>query len=683
MRKAQITLYFLLTIFIVCGCATVPQVNSSADDTEKNADSPTFSTENSNLADNAQPPVGNNARHRSAPYAQLSLPVSETETTLSANAADTVSHAITPPSSAAVIAKKKTTRKQTGTPPPVTPKKKFRALLDEALEYCQVSQEFWQKGEIENALEALDRAYALILEVEADDNLKLFQEKEDLRFSISKRILEIYASRHIVVNGQHTEIPLVMNRHVQAEIDLLTGNERQFFIDSYRRSGRFRPYILEELRKNGLPESLSWLPLIESGYKVHALSKARALGLWQFIASTGYKFGLNRDYYIDERMDPTKATAAAISYLKELHQLFGDWTTVLAAYNCGEGRVLREISTQNINYLDNFWDLYEKLPNETARYVPRFLAVLHILKDPAKYGFEDLRLDPAPDFETVKVDREVHLETIANAIGVPEEDLKDLNPELRYSILPNEPYTLLVPSGSKDRLLTEIDDLPLASLPKVAFDDTPRTAATVTHKVKRGDTLSDIAASYGTSVDRIKEANNLKKGYLVAGNTLKIPLKGAISAVCKTPSSTWTKVENAKSHTVKQGDSLLNIARQYCTTTKKIMALNNLESSSLHIGQVIKISESVESPQQKAGKKTMAKTDPAVVPPQEKGNKTGINKKLSVKPQEKDTKKYVVQKGDTLYTIAKKTNMPLENFLDINRITPKSKIFPGQVLYVE
>jgi membrane-bound lytic murein transglycosylase D len=222
------------------------------------------------------------------------------------------------------------------------PAKKAQTVLDDALELCQVSQEFWQKGELENAVDALDQAYALILGVDATDQPKLIQQKEDLRFMISKRILEIYASRNIVVNGNHDAIPLVMNNHVQAEIKRFTiGSERKFFKQAYQRSGRYRPQIVAALREAGLPEELSWLPLIESGFKVNALSRSRALGLWQFIPSTGYKFGLKRDKFIDERMDPVKSTTAAIGYLKELHGIFGDWSTVLAAYNCGEGRVLR------------------------------------------------------------------------------------------------------------------------------------------------------------------------------------------------------------------------------------------------------------------------------------------------------------------------------------------------------
>jgi membrane-bound lytic murein transglycosylase D len=141
---------------------------------------------------------------------------------------------------------------------------------------------------------------------------------------ISKRILEIYASRNIVVNGSHNEIPRVMNKHVQTEIDRFTiGNERIFFMESYRRSGRYRQHIVAAFEEAGLPEELSWLPLIESGFKVRALSRARALGLWQFIPSTGYKFGLKRDKLIDERMDPIKTPFSAIGPLFWPHTIAG------------------------------------------------------------------------------------------------------------------------------------------------------------------------------------------------------------------------------------------------------------------------------------------------------------------------------------------------------------------------
>ncbi len=517
--------------------------------------------------------------------------------------------------------------------------KKIQSVLDEALDFCRVSQDFWQKGELENAIEALDQAYSLILNVDTNDDTELMQQREDLRFMISKRILEIYASRNIVVNGNHDAIPMVMNKHIQAEINLFTkGNEKNFFIKSYKRSGMYRPHIVKALKEAGLPVELSWLPLIESGFKAAALSKARALGLWQFIPSTGYKFGLKRDIFIDERMDPFKATEAAIAYLKELHSIFGDWATVLAAYNCGEGRVLRVIRSQNVNYLDNFWDLYERLPRETARYVPRFLAVLHILKDMEKYGLDSTDLDQPLEYETVIVTKQVRLKDIAKKIGASEKTLKQLNPELRYKILPRNEYPLKVPPGKGSVLLACLNNIPVSYLPRPAY---------VKHRVRSGETLSTIARKYRTTMSKIARANNIRKrNYIVAGTILKIPQKGTI--IPKPKEYNRSKYGQATTHIVKSGDSLWIIARHYGTTTKKIQGTNKLSSTNLYIGQVLKI------------------------PGRNIENASG-----------KSLGTYMVKRGDSPFIIAKLHNMPLGHFLRINRLTPRSKIYPGQKLYIE
>jgi membrane-bound lytic murein transglycosylase D len=516
--------------------------------------------------------------------------------------------------------------------------KKVQPLLDEALNYCEVSQEFWQKGELDNALEALDQAYRLILEVDTSDRPKLIQQKEDLRFLISKRILEIYASRNIVVNGNHNAIPMVINKYVQAEIDRFTrGHERNFFIESYVRSGRYRPKIIAELEKAGLPTELSWLPLIESGFKVKALSRARALGLWQFIPSTGYKFGLSRDKYVDERLDPDKATEAAIAYLKELHQIFGDWTTVLAAYNCGEGRVLRVIREQNVNYLDNFWDLYERLPYETARYVPRFLATLHIVENLERYGFDHIAVDSPIECETLEIQKQVHLKSVADAVGTSEKHLIDLNPELRYKILPPETYQLKVPPETGQLLLSKLDTVPESKLPTRPF---------VYHRVRRGETLSIIARKYRTRVRTIMRANNLRSShYIVAGRLLKIPTR---SYSYRSAKPVHSSVSKATKHVVRRGDNLWNIAKRYGTTTTKIQELNNLTHTQLHIGQVLKLPGDTEFPKRGQGLKV-----------------------------------YQVKRGDSPFTIAQQHNMPLNRFLRINRLSSRSTIFPGQELYVE
>jgi membrane-bound lytic murein transglycosylase D len=516
---------------------------------------------------------------------------------------------------------------------------KIQSVLDEALDFCQTSQDFWQKGELENALEALDNAYALILKTDTTNSPKLLQQKEDLRFLISKRILEIYASRNIVVTGNHNAIPLVMNKHVQLEINHFTKyGEKKFFIEAYKRSGKYRPYIVSELKAAGMPVELSWLPLIESGFKVNALSRARALGPWQFIPSTGYKFGLKRDKYIDERIDPIKSTKAAIAYLKELHQIFGDWSTVLAAYNCGEGRVLRVIRSQNINYLDNFWDLYERLPRETARYVPRFIAALFIINNPEKYGLNAITVDEPLEYENVMVSKQIHLKNVAKEIGVTEKTLRELNPELRYRILPQDEYPLRVPPGKSEVLLANLDNIPVTHPPQPAY---------VYHRIRPGESLSTIARRYRSSVRKIMRANNLhRSSYIVAGKKLKIPLRGTMPY---RPKIDRTKDFTLPStHVVRRGDSLWNIAKRYDTTTKKIQSLNNLQTTQLHIGQILKM-------------------------PGYKDEKIEVG----------DLKVYQVKRGDSPFDIAQLHNMPLKRFLRINLLTPNSTIYPGQKLFIE
>ena len=522
--------------------------------------------------------------------------------------------------------------------------KSAQNLLDEALDFCQAAQDYWQKGELDQALEALDHAYSLVINVDGTDSPKIIQQKDDLRYLISKRILEIYASRHIVVSGNHKEIPIVINKYVQKEIDLFTkGNEKNFFEEAYKRSGKYRPYIVQALKEAGLPEELSWLPLIESGYKVRALSKARALGLWQFIPSTGYKFGLKRDKYIDERLDPMKSTTAAISYMNELHDIFGDWSTVLAAYNCGEGKVLRIIRDQNINYLDNFWDLYERLPFETARYVPRFLATLHIVNNLEKYGLSDMDQNEPYCFETMNIEKQVHLKDVADILDIDPKVLFDLNPELRYKILPSESYELRLPAGASELLAASIDKIQ---------EHKPPQQSLAYHRVRRGETLSTIAAKYKISVKSIVTANRInKKNYIVPGQVLKIPGVSTTESYTAARKTTQGTRKIPTSHKVKPGDSLWIIANRYGTTTKKLQELNHLKSTYLSIGQVLLLPGSAD----------------------EDDNSKQLTESVKIK----------VKQGDSPYRIATRHNMSLERFLRINRLTPSSKIYPGQVLYVE
>lgn len=519
-------------------------------------------------------------------------------------------------------------------------KDRNQALLDAALEKCEKANQLYEKGKIEDAIETLDKAYIMVLEVNKDAEQSILQQREDLRFSITKQITKIYTSRFNVANGYNKAIPLVMNADVKKAIEAFQGSQRSFFMDTYARSGQYRPMMVKALKAEGLPEEISWLPFIESGYKLRALSCARALGMWQFIASTGYKFGLERNEWIDERMDPKKSTKAAIAYLKELHGMFGDWSTALAAYNCGEGTVLRVIRTQNVNYLDNFWDLYRRLPQETASYFPQFLAVLHIVSNPRKYGFTLPAVDRELTYEEVAIERQVHLGTIAQTIGVSVDSIKDLNPDLRRDVTPPDPYTLKVPQGKAKVLMANLSDIPLW---------VPSSQTYAVHKVRKGDSVSTLAVKYKTSEKAIMAMNKIKPDKpLVAGTRLKLPASRTLASTnVQEPIHSKVIKDNLIEYVVKQGDTIWTIADKHNTSAKVIQSLNQLSSTSLMTGQVLQIT---------ARPDTLKK---------------------------RKTATHTVQKGDFPGKIAKRYNMTLDELLKINKLSRTALLKPGQTLVVK
>jgi membrane-bound lytic murein transglycosylase D len=503
------------------------------------------------------------------------------------------------------------------------------AIVAEALETCESARVFWEEGDIEGALETLDRAYELLLQI--PDDPEVIQQKEDLRHLISRRIVEIYRSQMTTAAELGSPIPVETNAHVEREIARFRGSERKFFIESYRRSGQHRPMIVRKLRAAGLPEELSWLPLVESGFKTRALSSARALGMWQFISSTGSRYGLNRTRWIDERMDPEKSTAAAIQYLTDLHGMFGDWMTALAAYNCGEHRVMSVIRRQENGYLDRFWDLFGALPWETARYVPRFLATLLIVGDPEKYGFE--LPDPLPPlgYDAVTVTRHIRLEDLDHALGLEEKTMAVFNPELRRGTTPAETYALKVPSAVAPSF-----DATLAALPP--YTPPPEESYAI-HRVRRGQTLSVIARRYGTSVNAIVRANHLRsRNRIRIGQRLKIPQSGGSAAVVAAASGGATSMR----YTVRRGDSLWKLASRYGTTVDRIKSDNGLRSGQLAIGQKLTIRTGIP-----AGSRT-----------------------------------YTVRRGDTIGRIAQAQKVSINSILRSNGLSRSSTIYPGQVLLI-
>lgn len=465
--------------------------------------------------------------------------------------------------------------------------KEASAVLEEGFAAYQEALAAIERGDTDAALAKLDEASAIIPRVKLPADSPLIQEKNDLRILVAQRIQQVYASSQKMgasrraVSSMNNSIPMTENQWVKKEIVSFQGPEKAWFLEAYKRSGLYREMVLAEIGKAGLPEHLSWLPMIESWFRVRALSRARALGMWQFISSTGYRYGLKRDKYVDERMDPAKSTRAAVQHLSDLHDLFGDWLTALAAYNCGEAYVQKVIRGQRIEYLDNFWDLFNNLPWETARYVPRFIASLLIIGDPAKYGFELPTPDPPLNFETVRIGTPVKLASLAQSLGVDPLVLTILNPELRFDSTPNYDYDLRVPAGYAEKCLACVATLPQYVPPDVITDR---------YRVMRGDTLGLIARKFRTSVDAIIRINELKSRTIIReGQVLRIPVSGLPASPAPSAPPAGIKAGDTVTYVVKTGDTLFTISKIFNTTIDRIKTTNNLTSDALVVGQRLTI----------------------------------------------------------------------------------------------
>ena len=513
------------------------------------------------------------------------------------------------------------------------PEKDAAALIEDALGTFQEAQAAWERGEADTALALLDETYGLILKARVPADSPLVQDKNDLRRMIGRMIQQIYASKPAAVGDNHRTIPLVENKYVLQEIQSFQTRERRPFEDAYRMSGLYRPLIVEELRASGMPEELSWLPMIESWFKVRALSRARALGLWQFIHSTGYRFGLKQDRWVDERMDPAKATRAAVKYLDELHSYFGDWTTALAAYNCGEIRVQNVIRAQRIDYLDNFWDLYLQLPLETARFVPRLIACLLIVNDPAKYGFSLPTPEPGLRFETVTIRQAVKLSAHAQALGLEPSTLAFYNPELRFDGTPEYDYDLKVPAGYGEKTAAAVQTQPRWIPPEATF---------FVHYVRSGETVGSIARKYRTTVSAIARLNNMRRVSLIwPGQRLKIPGRG-VPAAALPESAPVVNPGEKTTYVVRSGDVLDQLASVFGTTAERIKEDNNLQSDDLIAGKALSITNN----------------------------------------RPRGPIRHTVNGGETLFGIAKTYGMSLDEFLSLNRLQADSIIYAGQELWV-
>jgi membrane-bound lytic murein transglycosylase D len=304
---------------------------------------------------------------------------------------------------------------------------------------------------------------------------------------------------------------------VKKNIVLFTGKMRERFSIWLSRSGKYIELMKGILHEKDIPEEIVFLPLIESGFNPYAYSPKKAAGYWQFIASTARIYGLEINWWRDERRDPVKSTTAAGDYLKDLYEMFGSWNLAMAAYNAGEGKIRRALRKTKA---DDYWDLQKTsyIKRETKNYVPRFIAASLIANSPHEFGFEDLEYLPPLNYDTVIIESPVDLEIAAQCAETSHDIIKELNPELKRWCTPPDVtgYLLKIPEGSEYIFLQNLSEIPEEE--RLTVDR---------YIVKRGDTLTKIAKITRVPLKVIRDLNLYKDiNPLKIGDELSVPPKG-------------------------------------------------------------------------------------------------------------------------------------------------------------
>ena len=435
--------------------------------------------------------------------------------------------------------------------------------------------------------------------------------------------------------------------HPSVDLELRWFAKHPAYLDrTFKRGERYLHHIVGELEARNMPLELALLPVVESAFNPVAFSRARASGLWQFIAETGRRYGLKQNWYYDGRRDVVASTNAALDYLQFLHDEFdGDWLLAVAAYNCGEARVAREIKKNlRAGKPTDYFSL--TLPRETRAYVPKLLAMRRLVGDPTSHGLAFAPIPNAPYFVKVDVGGQLDLHVAAELADMSKEEILALNPAFNHWVTdPDGPHHILVPIDRHDRFKEAIAALPASDRVRVVY-----------HRVRRGDTLGGIADKYGVSVAAIKSANKIRSTTIHPGQELLIAAapKGMQLASYEEEKPARSRAPSDK-HIVRRGDTLWSIAKTHGVSMDRLVNSNGLDrSGTLSIGQVLSI----------PGTARLATTDSSSVA---------------------RSTTYVVRRGDSLSTIATKFRVGLTDLLGWNNLTKRSVIKPGQrlVMYIE
>lgn len=487
-----------------------------------------------------------------------------------------------------------------------------------------------------------------------------------------------------------TTIPLTFNEHVQPQLSFMSeGRGRRFMKTWIERTGRWFPTLRRIAREERMPDEIVHLAMMESALNPEAVSRAKAVGMWQFMRATGEEYDLDVNYWIDERRDPEKATRASMRFLKDLYNDLGDWHLALAAYNCGAGGVRRAIRKSGLEN-PSFWQIREFLPKETREYVPLFIATTLITMNRDKYGFPDdsLKFHPPFEYETVTINEPVSFAALARCADISPDSLRKLNPELiRSCTPPREPYKLKLYPGMGQDFMRRYAGL---------SDDEKQIF--LKHTVSRGETLGSISAMYGVSLVELSEINGIT-GYrtrLRSGTTLRVPVRSssvaASAETSKTPASAEQVVQPpdtaskaisappvnpeaagkgrgmregvAAVYVVERGDNLSSISEKFNVRIADLRNWNNIpyNRDALSIGDTLVVGTP------SGVQKTRVSSEPVAV--------------VEQLPRIR-TQRHTVKKGETLQKIAASYQMPLARLASINNVRPKARVKPGTILLVE
>lgn len=461
----------------------------------------------------------------------------------------------------------------------------------------------------------------------------------------------------------------------------------QRFVD---RGSKYLHHIVEEVEKRGMPTEVALLPIVESAFNPQAFSTAKASGMWQFIPTTGKHFGLKQDWMADNRRDVLLSTGAALDYLQKLHRMFNSWELAFAAYNCGEGCVSRAITrNQRLGLPTDYLSL--TLPVETRNYVPKLIAVKNIVLSPGSYGIELEAVENRPYFAKVAAPGKIDTNLAARLAEMPEAEFATLNPAFIRPVATSGTGYFLVPYEKAETFRANLELYRSLNGPMVSWQ---------TVNAKRGESVDAIAKRYGMTGSYLRATNGAlheKKGKLTQAATLMVPMTGQARIISATfdqkvalkaaqaqatpaaPTTASIATESAEAanppgaHQVARGETLFAISQRYGVAVEDIKALNAMNSDSLQAGQSL----SLGSP---------AAPLPAIVASPQRASTAMVRVSTPAKPRIEAAPRrpstYTVRPGDTLYAIAIKYAVDLEDLLRWNKLHAKSVLQPGNKLRV-